>query len=293
MINIISTTNGVGLEQDALLLQGLIKSKTRILDFNKTYESATVRADISIHLEVVNPRMLSLAKRNILIPNPEWFERKWISYLKSFDTILAKTHNTERIFSALHKNVIYTGFTSRDMHDNGVKKDRIFLHNRGKSSHKGSNTVIEAWRPQFGKMFVNSAKQMQSKPGIIMNYNRLSQDKMQTLINACYFHVCPSEAEGFGHYINEARSAGAIVITTDAAPMNELIRPGFGVLCKYSNTGTHHLGLTYSVDRDALTAAYIQCLNYSAKQLNEMSRAARYQYLMDKKDFITKLNTIL
>ena len=36
-------------------------------------------------------------------------------------------------------------------------------------------------------------------------------------------HICPSLAEGYGHYINEGRCNKSLVITTDASPMNELI----------------------------------------------------------------------
>lgn len=43
-------------------------------------------------------------------------------------------------------------------------------------------------------------------------------------------HICPSERESFGHYINEARAAAAVVITVDHPPMNELVSPKAGVL---------------------------------------------------------------
>jgi hypothetical protein len=39
-------------------------------------------------------------------------------------------------------------------------------------------------------------------------------------------HVCASEREGFGHYINEGRAAGAFIISTDHPPMSELVTPG-------------------------------------------------------------------
>lgn len=45
-------------------------------------------------------------------------------------------------------------------------------------------------------------------------------------------HVCASEREGFGHYINEARAAGALVVSTDHPPMNELITPGVKRECR-------------------------------------------------------------
>lgn len=51
--------------------------------------------------------------------------------------------------------------------------------------------------------------------------------------------ICVSEREGFGHYMNEARAAGALVVSTDHPPMNELVRDGVsGLLVKPSRTGS-------------------------------------------------------
>lgn len=36
-------------------------------------------------------------------------------------------------------------------------------------------------------------------------------------------HVCPSEREGFGHYVNEARAVGALVVAPAHAPLDELV----------------------------------------------------------------------
>lgn len=52
-------------------------------------------------------------------------------------------------------------------------------------------------------------------------------------------HICPSEREGFGHYINEARAASALVITTNHPPMNELITAATGVLIPAQHTFSH------------------------------------------------------
>ncbi|EQD67759.1 glycosyltransferase, partial [mine drainage metagenome] len=48
----------------------------------------------------------------------------------------------------------------------------------------------------------------------------LDDAALQRLQNAHWFHLCPSETEGYGHYLVEAMGIGAVVLTTDAAPMN-------------------------------------------------------------------------
>ena len=58
-----------------------------------------------------------------------------------------------------------------------------------------------------------------------------------TVVARAGVYVCPSSTEGYGHYLNEGRSAGGIIITTDAAPMNELVSNGDnGLLVKVSHT---------------------------------------------------------
>lgn len=53
-------------------------------------------------------------------------------------------------------------------------------------------------------------------------------------------HACPSEREGFGHYLNEARAAGAAVLSTDHPPMSEMVRHGgSGVLVRPERTGSY------------------------------------------------------
>jgi glycosyltransferase involved in cell wall biosynthesis len=62
----------------------------------------------------------------------------------------------------------------------------------------------------------------------------LSNEEVLRLQNEHVFHLCCSEAEGFGHYIMEAMSCRAVPFTSDAPPMNELVQPdrGFLVACE-------------------------------------------------------------
>jgi len=60
----------------------------------------------------------------------------------------------------------------------------------------------------------------------------------QMLAEATFF-LCPSSNEGYGHYINQARASGGVIVTTDAHPMNELIvAPSTGIYAETTRS-TH------------------------------------------------------
>ncbi|KAI9342873.1 hypothetical protein BDR26DRAFT_858909 [Obelidium mucronatum] len=67
-------------------------------------------------------------------------------------------------------------------------------------------------------------------PSNIKVHTRVSLAKLRKLQFSNGVHICPSQQEGYGHYINEARAVGALVVTTNWAPMNEFVENGNGVL---------------------------------------------------------------
>src|SRR3974377_216550 len=93
--------------------------------------------------------------------------------------------------------------------------------------------------------------------------------------NSHRFHLCLSEAEGWGHYIAEALSVGALTLTCDAAPMNELVSPERGVLVAARQGGQHNLARLAFFDDDALAAAVSYALSLPAERLEQIGAAAR------------------
>ena len=116
---------------------------------------------------------------------------------------------------------------------------------------------------------------------------------MKRLQNAHLFHLCPSETEGFGHYIVEAMSVGAVVVTLDAPPMNEMITPERGILVPYSRTGTQHLATTYHFDDAALEAAIAQAIATDTARCGAMGAAARAWYEFERAAFPARLDDAL
>jgi hypothetical protein len=77
-------------------------------------------------------------------------------------------------------------------------------------------------------------------------YDHLDEHVLKTLQNAYGVHVCPSETEGFGHYIMEALSVRSLVITTNAASHERTHHSrDRGVLVDYVRRAPQRLATNY------------------------------------------------
>ena len=91
--------------------------------------------------------------------------------------------------------------------------------------------LLAAWRlhPEWPRLTVVQAERHARRgpvaPNIEHHIGYLDDNALRWLQNRHQFHVCPSQAEGYGHHLVEALSVGAVVLATDAAPMNEHVRP--------------------------------------------------------------------
>ena len=233
-INIITSLNGAGRERDAEIIKAILSDHDITISLHGRPISET--ADLHIFLEVVSNRVIGLPGKKILIPNPEWFRPEWKGYLAHFDAIFCKTNQAFDIFSNLHRNVIYCGFTSIDLMDESVTRfESSIIHFPGKSKTKGTDIL----RRDF-KYEVNI-------------FSHADRSVIVQKMNQYPIHLCPSIAEGWGHYIWEAFSVGAFVITTDCQPMNEQEFIGIKLPCKISRP--HGLVPTFKTNSEEISKA--------------------------------------
>lgn len=222
---VIGKKNGKGLEKDFLIISKILEDAGIEVVFGDIERPAPLDGDtdVCIFTEVVAPRFMG--KINVLIPNQEWFYLAWLPYLDGFDAIFCKSRLAEHLFAQHHTNVVFTGFTSID-HYSGAEKKLQCFHSQGGSRAKGTPFVVKAWEDSSlpPLHIVSQETEPSGAPNIILYNKKLEQDAYLQLMNESWIHVCPSIAEGFGHSINEAKSCGAVVITTDAPPMNELVK---------------------------------------------------------------------
>ncbi|MDB4713394.1 glycosyltransferase [bacterium] len=298
-LNIIARTNGVGLDRDVDLIHAtatgagfkVTVSHCREIPFYSNWLPTKPRFDANIFLERIFPRWLGSARLNFMIPNQERFPRRHIPRLRKIDHVLCKSQHALQVFGKIHPSCKFLGFTSTDLCDTTVvRKKNAILHLAGRSTLKGTETVLELWKkhPEWPTLTLlqhkdNAPDEVPKNVNLISDY--LSDEDIIKLVNEHPIHLCPSLSEGWGHYIVEAMSCGATVITTDGPPMNELVQADRGILVDAPETEPRHLGTNFKVDPKGLEAAIERATTMSQEDLDLLQLKARTWMLKNHKDF--------
>lgn len=289
---IVARDNDYGLTRDAELLAAAIVDAGGQSAFRKRSSRGLLDrllrrrcAHTLIHLERAFPSWFSAGARNWLMPNQERFPRRHLGRLRGIDRVLAKTRHAEAIFAALGVETVHLGFTSQDRLDPDMPKDwNAFFHLAGGSTLKGTEDILALWsdHPDWPELVLvqkaeNAPRQVPPNVRLLSGY--IADAELRALQNRCGVHLCPSRSEGWGHHIVEGLSTGAVVLTTDAPPMNELVDARFGVLVASSREEPRHLGTNYFVDRASLRHAIARLVAMPAEEKAALGAAARQRYL--------------
>jgi len=331
IVNIVGWDNGGGLSRDIDILCSVLKEfgwtavingrtaraknqrlLERVVDRARTQVGKvavsrrlkTAPYDLNLHLEDVNLLFMPLAKRNVLIPNQEWFRETTLAHLGSMDEVWVKTRLAERIFSNLGCKVRFLGWMGSDRRQvvPSVCKTLAGLHIAGASLWKGTETVLDVWSENSEWPLLRILRRTRGYDGrsipwckrasasnIQIITDRVDDEMLKTIQNDVAIHVCPSEAEGFGHTILEAMSVGAVVITSDAPPMNEIVTPKTGLLVAVDRTESMGLGRRYFVSRGDLARTIDKALRMSEEARDSLGRAARASFEANNAAFRVRL----
>lgn len=304
-VQILARRNGAGLSRDLALLTGVLRHHhvavtprplghrgrvsrnwTRLINHWLPH-----RYDLNIMLERIRPEFIPQAHHNILIPNPEYFSQDSLRWTPKLDAIWCKTHHAVALMEHLHVPLTRVGFTSSDRLLPDEPCLHQFFHGPGRSNNKGTQSLIALWseHPEWPTLTVVWRRKDYGQIRIPNNVQLISQfvedHRYQQLQNSHRFHLCPSRAEGFGHYILEAMSCANVVITLDAPPMNELVQVNRGILVPAIRQDQQALAPTWDFHPAAMAAAIEQCLAMPNEQLAVMGQRARTWYLQSQRQF--------
>lgn len=295
-INIFCKMNGAGLERDGKILQEELTKLGHTVQIITISEDEMIipEVDVNIFIEVPYYDYFPYAKKNYFIPNPEFYHYE-LELIPKFDLILCRTKEVERIFKSFTDKTFYLGFTSLDRYDPRYKKDFTkFLHVAGQSWEKGTRRLFQFWGqcPHF-PILTAIQRYGISDPRLsnLIFFEMLPENELIQLQNECGIHLCPSETEGYGHCLNEGLSAGAIVITLNAPPMNEFVKNP-NLLVSYSFSGKLYLANTYFFEFGSMEEKINYILNLPLEDLEKISKKNRSTFKKRKKIFIKKLKKI-
>jgi glycosyltransferase involved in cell wall biosynthesis len=257
------------------------------------------------HFEQIHREQLRHGRYNFILPNPEFTDAAVFNKLSRTPVILCKSRHAHRLFDSLVGSGLFVGFTSKDRLIDYVEKDyRKFLHVAGLSDFKGTERLARLWsrHPEWPTLTIvrsnldrSGARRqpLATASNLIEIPNWLSDPELKRLQNQCGIHVCPSEAEGFGHYIMEGMSAGSVVITTDAAPMNELVKPSCGFLVRGAVGPELFMTRATYLDEWEMEKTVNKLCSLPIGTLEEMGRFARSRYVRLDADFRGRMKIIL
>ncbi|GMF42160.1 unnamed protein product [Phytophthora fragariaefolia] len=211
----------------------------------------------------------------------------------------------------LSYSVFYTKHTSRDLYQPAVQRDwTSFLHLAGWSPFKNTRVILQAWalHPEWPQLIIRvikadlcewieeqfGTKETWRLQNVDYACGSVPAEEKDRLQNEIGLHLCPSETEGFGHYINEARSVGALILTTNVPPMNELVDEKSGVLVGqqhpwwWQTKGDLFMPLA-QVDVADIERGVEQILLLSIEERQRMGRRSRAKFLEDRAYFLNAM----
>lgn len=286
-----------------LLVQGLFVPADLIgeetsLDFDFDFVP-----NIIIHIQQIYklPKLNNKEAVQILVPNPEWITQQTIERIGQIKQIWHKTkmsfHFLGKIF-ANHTNHRYIGFTSPDT-EKRVTSYGNFGHFKGKSVVRNSRMILDVWqrRPDFPELklhfwsphietsFFNVPKWFRFE-NMYVKIGEIPDEDYYSDLAATGIHLCTSSTEGFGHYLNEARSVGAVPVVIDGLPMNELVDTSSGILINPKSPPKEvAFGFSYSISEIDLEKAIDKILLKSNTELKQIGMTARKRYETDRSMF--------
>ena len=334
------TPDSTGLQHDAIILERFLESSKTTLLSQAPPPPANDHSCVYLYLEVSPMNLPPYAHpgwnnhhkqscRVALMVNTDQFTTELLE-TDNLELILCKTRQcvewvdrAQRLYRQTREStsnkpqppvpIVYIGFTSEipsptaTSHDtSSLARFDKFLHVAGKSPHKGTMSIVQAWiqhsewptltltsfhNPAVSAILTNLQQRhgLQRLPPNIEHFNyKLNKTQMANILRSHGVHLCPSGMEGFGHYINEGRAVGALVVTTDYPAMNEIVvNETIGILVQPTELLPWHNGLPYAhVDADAIAHTMTsKILSKSRQERADIGARARRAFHHDEAEF--------
>ncbi|TAA46792.1 glycosyltransferase [Corallincola spongiicola] len=237
--------------------------------------------DVMVHIQRIDPGLSARSRKNILIPNQEWFLESAIPLVNLVDTVLVKTFYAETIFKKINSDTRFLGFTSSDTKldypPSEAHLKKSYLHRAGNSAHRGTKTLINLWskHPEWPTLTILIGKHRLPDTVIPTNVqvitDFLSDEEFERVMRENPFHIHPTMTEGYGLTMSEGIAMGCIPIVTNAPPMNELADREFSFLVNAQAKGCKGLSALFEIDKASLESVIQETIEMSFDEQRVMA----------------------
>ena len=292
-----------GVSQDVSILHGLV---AHVLDKDAKVRHIPHRipqcpqAEVNFFIEVINPALFAYAGKNIWIPNPEWTYQTWEPYARMVDEIWVKTREAEALFTKWvpAEKVKYVSWTSIDKEypTLGSKDPMRGIVPIGKNVWRHPKPILQAYTrilAQTPDVFERlphltivhdpvhvplGAIPENLKSKITVRGEVIPEEEYKALLHTCGLVICTSAAEGFGHAVNEALSAGCVPILSPIQPFREMVKNALWVSNAKIMNHPQCMGLLEDVDVDSLADALIGYAKLTSDDRRMITMDSRESY---------------
>jgi hypothetical protein len=263
-------------------------------------------ADIAVFIEhIFDHPAITRYPRRAFLPNPEWFMPYERVRVPSITEIWHKSMFGLRQMAKVFPDVphVFIGFSSVDP-SLRVSDYQRFLHFRGNmATSRSTQLLIDTWlrHPEwprlklqaYGKERFIHFNEWISLRNLDFYFGFLDRPEYVAQLSSAGVHLCLSEVEGFGHYINEARAMAALCVTLDAPPMNELVDANSGVLVPVVGAVPMALGMRHFTNEALLGETLERVLSMPLSVRAELGAAARKRFEMERRRFQERLREVI
>lgn len=222
----------------------------------------------------------------------DYYKEDTVKDFNLYDFLICNTKRHYSVFKN-HPQVFYVPWGTnislfKPTHEKKENRKITFFHSAGMSNRKGTDTLLEVFTNneihKKSKLIIHSQQDFEKEYGFskeeLKNYNIDIIEKTVTAPGLYYLgdvYVYPTTLDGLGLTLYEALSSGLPVITTNNAPMNEVINSKNGYLVEvekyYSRSDGYYWPLSI-VNKQSLLESLEYYINNS-ENIQKYSEFAR------------------
>ncbi len=272
------------------------------LMFPNGYSQKKIVDDVHIYIGDINSEWFKHTHKKFYLMDHESFKQKLINFeLEQIDGVLCRTMIDLELASAIKKEnkfkfkIYNTKFTSVFQEKPVLKHWNVILHFAGEYHRKQTGEILKTWQtyPDLPLIIIICTEQCfknieelikigWNQKNVHFHKRWLDPEDFILIKNKMGIHLCPSAIEGYGHTINDARKIKSLVITTNIAPINELVDESCAIMIDCSSHDTKKNGADLCiVSKEAIYESVIKAIKMNIEDRKKLTDIAYEKFLED------------